>query len=294
MVRIVVDESISPRDWQRFEAFARKKGLPTEESLWVRHSHSGMPDSEILHHLLDESTVLVTTDRPFHNEVLGRGLRSFYVGGHDVTGKRLRGIHDKRQDAYKPGGGAVRDWYHPPSTEIRRFLLPDSASRLKRLTTKRRRIRNHFGGQDHLDQVAVTVSWRTLGQETLIGVRLRVSSKVGIKAIDASESYVAEAVAPQHRGLAALCHGLVTVIQLMLHTVKTVVYYDAVRIDVPGPPEAPGDPYRELFGILAGSFPDLDFVAAPKGPSSRGCGPSWTSWRRRGMPTRSSPAVLRT
>ena len=77
--RIVVDEAVTSVKWARFEKHAKAKGWAELETLFVRDRHPGMPDGQILHHLLDASTILVTADRPFHNEVLSRGLRSYYV-----------------------------------------------------------------------------------------------------------------------------------------------------------------------------------------------------------------------
>jgi len=206
--RIVVDEAVSAAQWIRFEAYAKKKGIDTSDRIFIKEAHPSMPDSQILQHYLNETTILLTTDRPFHNKVLVRGLRSYYITQNKITGKPLPGIRPKPDVAPTKSDLILKESYRQPSVEIRPLLLPASPGKLKKLRVKRRRIRNHFGGQDHLDQVAITVSWRALGDQTLIGIRVRISSNVGLKALDASESYLVERVEPDQRGLAAVCHAL--------------------------------------------------------------------------------------
>jgi len=267
ITRIVVDEAISTAQFTRFEAFAGEKGIDTSDCIFIKDAHPGMPDSQILQHYLDETTILLTTDRPFHNTVLAKGLHSYYIDQHKITKKPLPGIRPKPDVDPTKSDLILKESYRQPSVEIRPLLLPASPRKLKKLQVKRRRIRNHFGGQDHLDQVAVTVSWRMLGDQTLLGIRVRISSNVGLKALDASESYLVERVDPDRRGLVAVCHALVLLIQLMLYSVKTLVYYDTRNIDNPlaqATGEA-GDPYRAFFDTLFECFEDLEFIPAPKG-----------------------------
>ena len=266
--RIVIDESVSISKMKRFEAFARKKGFWTSGQLYIRQEHPGMPDGQILHHLLNNTTIFVTTDRPFHNKVLSKGLRSYYIEEKKITGKPLPGIRIGPDVVLTKTDHVIKNSYHQPKTEIRHLLLPSSPSKLKKLHTKRRRIRSHFGGQDHLDQIAVTVSWKLTGSNTLIGIRIRASSNVGIKAFDASESYIAEETSPKHRSIAAVCHALILLIQLMLHPVKTLIYYDAANMDNPDEyaVDDSKDSFVVFFRVLAECFNDLEFVAAPKGP----------------------------
>lgn len=70
---IIIDESVSAAQFAAFEIFARRHNLDTSECIFIKEAHPGMPDSQILLHYLDETTLLVTTDRPFHNTVLARG-----------------------------------------------------------------------------------------------------------------------------------------------------------------------------------------------------------------------------
>jgi hypothetical protein len=265
--RIVVDESVSFSKWERFEDFAKEQGICTSEHLFIRQQHPGMPDGQILHYLLDKTTVFLTTDQPFHNKVLSEGLRSYYIDDDKITNSRLRGIR-VNADRFIVKKNVIRKKnYHQEKCEIRPLLLPDSSSQLKKLNTKRRRIRNHFGGFDNLDQIAVTVSWEKANNKNLIGILIRVSSNVGIKAIDASESYIAESITSEHQNIVSICHALAVVIRLMLHSVKTIVYYDANKIELPVQhnKNSQGDHYLRFFNALNESFENLEFVSTSKG-----------------------------
>ncbi|MCP4368608.1 MAG: hypothetical protein GY797_10925, partial [Deltaproteobacteria bacterium] len=267
MKQLVIDESVSDSMLQRFEGFARKRGIRISEQIDVAKLYSGMPDDQILYHLLNQNTIFLTTDRPFHNKVLSKGLRSVYIDGKRITDRKLPGISIKHDVPLRKDELTIKEDYHPPEPEIRPLLLPSSPKTLKKLRTKRRRIRSHFGGYDHLDQIAITVSWDLHKDLTLIGIRIRISSNVGIKAFDASESYIADTIAPEHRGLASICYALILSIQLILHSVETVIYFDAPKIGHPVE-DAPTDsesPYRILFETLSQYFPDLQFIPSMKG-----------------------------
>jgi hypothetical protein len=263
--RIIIDESVSAAQFAAFEIFARRHNLDTSDCVFIKEAHPAIPDSQILQHYLDETTILVTTDRPFHNTVLARGLRSYYLDSEGITDQPLPGIQPKPKLTPAKNDLILKDSYEQPALELRPLLLPASPGRLKKLRVKRRRIRNHFQGQDHLDQVAVTVSWLGQGDQTLTGIRVRTTSNAGLKALDASESYLLEAIAPEQRGLVSICHALVLLIQLMLHPVKTVIYYDAHHIDNPLKRTTDGDRFRAFFDTLLECFDHLEFVPAPKG-----------------------------
>ncbi len=264
---IVVDESVSESRMKRFKTFAGKQGGWTSNQLFIAREHPGMPDGHILHHLLSHTTVFVTSDRPLHNKVLSKGLRSYYINDRKITGKPLQGIRIKPDVVLRKDDLILKEHYFQPNTEIRSLLLPSSEKKLKRLYTKRRRIRNRFGGFDHIDQVSVTVSIRSMGAKTLTGIRIRVSSNVGIKAFDASENYIVEKIPSKSRSIASVCHALALLIQLMLHPAKTLVFWDATNMQDPKEYAAkdPDAPFSIFFTRLWESFNDLEFIAAPKG-----------------------------
>ena len=80
-----------------FETFARQHNLDTSDCVFIKEAHPAIPDSLILQHYLDETTILVTTDRPFHNTVLARGLRSYYLDQDIITDQPLPGIQPNRE-----------------------------------------------------------------------------------------------------------------------------------------------------------------------------------------------------
>ncbi len=207
--KIVVDESVSTVELERVERAVRRSGSAPRERLRLDVEHPGIPDAHILHRILDRTTLLVTNDRSLHNEVLRQGLKSFHVDGERITDRPLPGIHRKKQYYDAPLASEIVASYRPPETPIRAALVPEASRQLKRLRVKRRRIRNHFGGMDHLSEVAITASWMSHGATTLVGVVVRVSANVAVKAIDASESYIAEPRAPWPGDLACLCHALI-------------------------------------------------------------------------------------
>jgi hypothetical protein len=266
-LKVVVDESISTAELDRFRAFAERQGLQVSEWILVRERHRGIPDREIVRGLLDATSVLVTRDRPFHNTVLSKGLRSYHLSAEAISARQLPGIDVLADLPFAGKERPLREDYAPISTPIRALLMPTSEKRLKRLTTARRRIRNHFGGLESLDEVAVTVSWRPLGAQSLIGVRIQVSSRVGVEAILASERYVAEALPSEDRGVAALCHALTLVLQLLLHSAKVVVYHDQEKIPAAlaaARSRAPGR-FDAFFEKLRGCFERLTLVPVAKG-----------------------------
>ncbi len=265
-IRTIVDESVSNEMFARFQGYMANKGYKNLDSLFIAKEHRGMPDSQILHHLLNNETIFLTTDRPFHNTVISQGLRSYYINKNSLTSQRLKGIKNKEIILHKNDLN-LKENYLPRKTDIRPLLLPSSEKVLKKLCTKRRRIRNHFDGLEHLEQVAITVSWQSSKSLTLFGIKIRISSNVGIKALDASESYIHDKIPSEDRTIGALNYALILSIQLMLNSVKTQVYYDYPKIDDPLLYLQDGHktPYSMLFKELKNSFTNLEFIPSTKG-----------------------------
>ncbi len=264
---IVVDEAVSEKICKHFLSFLKKKGFGNLNILLISKEHPGIPDSHILHHLLNSKTIFLTMDRVFHNKILTQGLASYYVYNEEFVGKKLKGIHLKDNYSIHKNEAKIKESYHLPETDIRSSLLPSSEKKIKKLRTKRRRIRNHFGGQDHLNQVAITVSLKSNASQTLIGGAFKVSSNIGIKALDASESYICESVLPEHQNIVAVNHMLILSIQLMLHFVETHFYYDSLQMDNPlqALEQDQQNPHIKLFAELLKNFPKIEFIPSSKG-----------------------------
>jgi hypothetical protein len=115
--------------------------------------------------------------------------------------------------------------------------------------------------------VALTVSWKALKSTTLFGIKIRISTNIGKKALDASENYFRDKIEPQHRDIVAINYGLILSIQLMLHGVRTIIYYDSPKITKPASHLGGGDQSRhtKLFAALQETFSDLKFIPSTKG-----------------------------
>lgn len=142
---VVFDESVSIEEKDRALDWVLKRGARTPKVVEVREHYSGLADERILASLLNSTTLLVTRDRPFHNAVLARGYRSLIFHGEVTTDRPLPGIRPKEIPSRKPEELEEGILYHPPAVPLRPFLMPTSERELKTLSTRRRRIRNHFG-----------------------------------------------------------------------------------------------------------------------------------------------------
>ncbi len=58
-LKIIVDETVSAAQFAAFEIFARQHNLDTSDCVLIKETHPGIPDSQILQHYLDETTILV-------------------------------------------------------------------------------------------------------------------------------------------------------------------------------------------------------------------------------------------
>ncbi len=271
-VKLIIDESVSSAKVNRFEAFLKQKNIGIAERLLIAEKHSGIPDNLILHHLLDKQSIFITSDQPLHNKVLSKGFQSYYLDETQITGKHLKGIPIKPDCPVIAKDAKIKESYHCPPTALRPFLMPGEESKHKKLNTKRRRIRSHFGGLENVDTVALTVSTKHLASGELIGIRMYVSSKNSIKAITASENYILEDINRDQTANVAVCHSLILSIRLMLHFVKTIVYYDAAIADglkKEMEPPVSGQPIS-TFKQLIDCFPNIEFVAASKGKHIEG------------------------
>jgi len=265
---LVVDEAVSAETCHQFRVFLQKQGYAYHKTCMIAHEHSGMPDGQILRHVLNQETIFLTTDRPLHNTVLSQSLISYYVS-HDgyFINASLKGIRTKALDVTHAHDRVVKETYHLPQPTIRTFLLPSSEKSLKKLRTKRRRIRNHFDGYDHLGLLAVTVSWKACGPSTLFGVRLRIPSNTGIPALDASESYVREHIPSEYRNQVAFNYALILPIQFLLQGITTQIYYDAPTMTSPEDAfqSSENTPHFTLFTALSQTFPHVEFIPSVKG-----------------------------
>lgn len=250
--KLVIDESVSEK---QVAAFMHASGLMCKETVLLAQTHPGIPDNLIIHHLITKDTLVLTGDRPFHNELLNKGHASIYIDDAcSFTSKPLVGIKVKPDIPLTRYTKELKDDYHPATSSLRSLLLPASTTGLKKLCTKRRRIRNHFGGLANISELAITVS--TTGM--IIGIQIKASSYTGQKAIMASENYLR--YKGQNIGSAAVCYAFIYIMQLMLQSVVVKIFYDGNFIQNP---LIIDDPLRSH---LQTEFSSYEFIECTKGP----------------------------
>lgn len=258
VVRLVVDESVNPDERLLALGWLRKRGLLNPTTVDIKAEYSGLADERILASLMGPGCLLVTRDRPFHNAALKLGFHSLWVCGKEISPNPLAGIEPSKLTRNRPEVLEAGMDFHPPAVALRPYVMPTDEKELKTLSQRRRRIRNHFGGFHNLAELAVTVSSLSTSRGTLLGIRLRVVANNGMKALDASESYLMESCEPRHGGSAGLCQSLIIPIQLLLCSLKTIVFHDSPKATV-------DTPYAFCFERLRDCYPALSFQACSKG-----------------------------
>lgn len=266
-LKIIIDESFPKSQVENLSIHLQRKNINYTGLYFISQKHPGMPDHQIIQLLLNETTVFITTDRPLHNTVLKKGLKSFFFNGDNFSSKPLKGIRPVNLPPQIKRDLQPKDQYAEQKTEVRHLVLPKSEKSLEKLRTKRRRIRSYFGGIENMDMVAITVSFEKFKSSILIGIRIKISSKTGAKALDASESYISEKAEPENRNIIAMSYALILPIQLMLNHVKTILYYDASIFTEPGKFQSDEilNQYQFLYNKLLESFSKIEFEPSAKG-----------------------------
>lgn len=264
---IIIDESFPNNQIESLSKHLKRKNIKYSSLYFISQKHPGMPDHQIIQLLLNKKTVLITMDRPLHNTVLKKGYKSFFFNGDNFSPKPLKGVRSIKLPPQVKKDLKPKEQYAEQKTEIRHLVLPKAERSLKKLRTKRRRIRNYFGGLDNMGMAAVTVSFESFKASILIGVRIKISSNTGAKALDASESYISEEAKPENRAITAMSYALILPIQLMLNHVKTIIYFDTRTFTDPNVFQGNGKlgQYQFLFKKLLGSFPKIEFQPSAKG-----------------------------
>ena len=140
------------------------------------------------------------------------------------------------------------------NSPLRNLVLRSSDPHyLKKLRVKRRRIRNYFGGVEAIKEIAVTVAT----VRNVVGIKLSASSGLGKPEVRTTESFIAGNKLTIRDD--ALYYSLILPLQLMLHGIKTTVYYEKRSFSAP---ENIQDP---LFIELKNEFKFLQFIAVEKG-----------------------------
>jgi hypothetical protein len=258
---IVVDESVSFAQREIALQWLAANGVSGNREIQVAEQCRGAPDGEIMRTLLNEHSILVTTDRVFHNRVLAYHLRSIAVIDADVTDQPLA-LDSSKARSRLPSPISppnARDNHRQPPVPFIDILIPHEPKALKNLRQRRRRIRNYFDGLGNIAETAVTVSALPDRSCTIVGIHLRARAYAGLPALDATESYFLESVALHDVAPRAVFAALLTVARLHLHGRPVRCFYDAVEIA-----DVDKIVHKAIDAIMA-SFHDLQFIPVTKG-----------------------------
>jgi hypothetical protein len=259
---IIVDESISSKQFAKVLDYLKFDDSALPEIVDIKESYPGIPDEEILKHLINEDSIFITTDRVLHNKILLLHNRSIFINKDGVISEALlKGINiPVKNTNFK--SSELRNSYRIAKTDIHDKILPETEKQLKKLRTKRRRIRNYFDGIDNIGSIAISLSKRNNKDKTLIGIKIRAISDNGIKSLDASEIYIVENKIKDEK--IYLCHVLIALLRLLLNSKNITIYYDSSEIK--------GDfesneitEFSELFQILKSYFTSMAIKSVNKG-----------------------------
>jgi len=262
MPRIIIDESVSQRQFKKVKEYLGFDDNSLPEIVDIKKSYPAIPDNEIIKHLIDDNSIFVTTDRVAHNKILLAHKKSIYIDKDFVINKTLlKGIKLPEKNINHKESKLKMN-YEIEKSNIHQKLLPGTQQQLKKLRTKRRRIRNYFEGLDNIGNIDISLSKKDKGNKTLIGIKIRAISNNGIKSLDASEVYIIEDKSQDERIF--VCYVLITLIQLLLNTKAITVYYDLSEIKGDFESNLHSE-FSELYQTLKSYFDQLNFKSVNKG-----------------------------
>ena len=152
---IIIDESISHKQFIKVLDYLNLDDSSRMEILHIKETYPGIPDEEILKHLIKENSIFITADRVFHNKILLNKKKSIYI---DENGKIsetiLKGIVIPAKNI-NCKSSELLDGYVIEKSDLHEKLLPEAEIQLKKLRTKRRRIRNYFEGINNIEVKAI-------------------------------------------------------------------------------------------------------------------------------------------
>lgn len=235
----VLDEGISQLEWKKLEPERKKLMLVTAELRLVSVEFPGMPDVDIYRKISKlPNTCIVTSDCVFHNSLVEKKFPSFYydktegrLSRHQIAGVKPRGIFTEMGE---PSIARHADDEGDTITkQIPEFLYPTAEKQQKRARTKRRRIKNYFGGSSRMDECRVTVSISPGAGRHIIGFKANITSNSGLKSLDATESYLECDITQNPEVAFSIVLGQLRL--LGIRKTPVIFYYD--KNSLPGPPE---------------------------------------------------------
>lgn len=259
---IIIDESISNKQFSKVFDYLKFDESTSPEIINIKETYPGIPDEEIMKHLLNENSIFITADRVIHNKILLNHKRSIYIDENGVISETiLKGIVIPVKNKNNRSS-ELQNSYEIKKTDIHEKLLPEAEIQLKKLKTKRRRIRNYFEGIDNIANIDISLSKKDIKNKLLIGIKIRAISNNGIKSLDASEIYVIDSKNTDEK--IYLCYALVAILRLLLNTKNLTIYYDTKEIRG----DFDSDKYRgfsELLQTLKSYFNQITIIPVNKG-----------------------------
>ena len=266
-----IDESLGNGAVGSFLEYAKGQTILCGEMRWIAEVYPSLPDVEIYRNLLrDQSACLLTSDRPFHNALCEQRISSFFVhpdGQIDSTplpGVEPRGILAKLGQQAPPDSPPSAPENERDGHPFYPLVAPESPVAQKKLRTKRRRIRNYFGGIGHMGSSSLTITMRP-AKQPLIGIRLRiVAANTGVKALDATEMYFRERSGDR---LGAYIQAAALLIQLGIAEVPVEIYFDSRVLPPPDTLEqSPGFPFWQALRTSLGQVSIKAIGERPRSP----------------------------
>ncbi len=264
--QLVIDEGVSTKALVAFDEYAVERHIIYSNILYIRDSYPGIPDIKIINNLLNKTTYFLTGDRVAHNTLIKKGLRSYYFFEGKINDKLLPNIKltEKREVIYSD---KLYDISFIENTVVRNLVLPKDEKQLKSFSTKRRRIRNHFGGFDQLGVISVTVSWEPVNDSYIFGYQIQAASRNGMPAITATENYIVDKTTPELTNFTAICYALILLLRLSLQTLRIKIYFDYKQSqskEFLGYKHLKAE-YQNFFEVLKKEFADIEFFGVNKG-----------------------------
>ena len=188
--------------------------------------------------------------------------KSIYIDENEkITEKKLKDIHIPKRNPNLKKSELLSD-YETEKSDIHEKILPDLPRQLKKLRTKRRRIRNHFDGINNIGSIDVSLSAKHHKKQLLIGFKIKIISNTGVKALEGSEAYILE---KQHNDENIhVCYVLIFLLQLLLHSKEVSIYYDSKEMSG-NFEENNNSQYLILLTKLKSYFPGIHYHPVNKG-----------------------------
>lgn len=165
--RIILDESVSQRQFSKVIDFLGFDDSSLSEIVDIKEIYPDIPDNEILKHLLNDNLIFITADRVVHNKILLERKKSVYIDKEFViTDTVLKGIILPVKNMNSKVS-ELQSNYVIEKTDIHERLLPESVQKLR---TKRRRIRNYFEGLHDVGNIDISVSKKDNKNKILMGI----------------------------------------------------------------------------------------------------------------------------